>query len=140
MNPWAWNDRNPYYGTAFHLLDLDPGSDRATARARIEARRTRIRRSAERFPLFGQILSLAQINSAAQRLDSASARLSEELRTHRPEPPMDGPNELAILRELAEFALTEPAYRTALVDYQVLPKLLPPIATFPMLDEDEELS
>ncbi len=138
MNPWAWSDRNPYYGTAFHVLDLDPDSDRATARARIEARRTRIRRSAERFPMFGRILTVAQINSAAQRLESASERLPEELRTHRPEPEVVAPDELPILRELAEFAATSPIYDTPLVDYRILPKLLPPMDTFPMLDEDDQ--
>ncbi|UGT43286.1 hypothetical protein LTV02_07830 [Nocardia yamanashiensis] len=141
MNPWAWSDRNPYYGTAFHELDLAPDTQRATVRKRIEARRTRIRRSAARFPVFGRVLTVAEINSAAQRLDSASERLSDELRTHRPEPPVDAPEELSILRELSEFSSTALEYGTELVDYRVLPKLLPPMDSFPMLDEnDEELS
>lgn len=101
MNPWAWTARNPYYETAFQVLDLDPTADRPTARTRIAARRKRISYDASRFPLFGQSLSVAQVNAAEEQLATSPTRLAAELLTHRPEPEGD---DLAALTELLELS------------------------------------
>jgi hypothetical protein len=85
-NPWAWQDgRNPYQSTAFQVLALEVDvRGRAAIRAHIKARRQRVRNAPDRFPLFGRLLSEADINEAEQRLQDPRLRLLEELRTERP--------------------------------------------------------
>ncbi|MGV9413898.1 hypothetical protein ACWDOP_28705 [Nocardia sp. NPDC003693] len=129
MNPWAWRDRNPYYETAFQILDLDPGADRATTRARIAARRKRISYDAKRFPLFGEALTVAQINAAEEELATPLARLRADLLTHRPEAAGE---DLAELAELLEFSRTlsaapppPPGSTELRLRLSVLPALLP---------------
>ena len=131
MNPWSWHDRNPYYETAFQVLDVDPAADRATVRARIAARRKRISYDAKRFPLFGEILTVARINAAEEQLATPRTRLDAELLTHPVEP--DG-DDLAVLSALLELSRTLSAAResdTTLaqsdlhLDYRVLSDLLP---------------
>lgn len=100
MNPWAWTDRNPYYENAFQVLDLDPATDRASARARIAARRKRISYNPERFPLFGEPLSVARVNAAEEQLATTGGRIAAELLTH---PPEVGGDELPLLAELLEL-------------------------------------
>jgi hypothetical protein len=100
MNPWTWTDRNPYYETAFQVLDLDPAADRATARARITARRKRISYDPDRFPLFGEPLSVARVNAAEEQLATLDGRIAAELLTHPPE--ADG-EDLPLLTELLEL-------------------------------------
>lgn len=101
MNPWAWTGRNPYHCTAFQILGLDPSIDRTTIRSRIAARRKRIAYNAEGFPLFGETLSVAQVNAAEEELATPRTRLAAELLTHRPEP---GGSDLADLTELLELS------------------------------------
>ncbi|MEV6773283.1 hypothetical protein AB0N05_32075 [Nocardia sp. NPDC051030] len=133
MNPWAWRDRNPYYQTAFQVLDIEPTADRATVRSRIAARRKRISYDAKRFPLFGEILTVAQINAAEEQLATPRTRAAAELLTHRPEPAGD---DLADLTELLELSRTLSAATETgpaethtgsdlRIDYHVLPRLLP---------------
>ncbi len=131
MNPWSWHDRNPYYETAFQVLDVDPAADRATARARIASRRKRISYDAKRFPLFGEILTVARVNAAEEQLATPRTRLNAELLTHTAEP--DG-DDLATLSALLELSRTlsataessdSPAEGGLHLDYRVLPHLLP---------------
>jgi len=82
VNPWTWTGRNPYFETAFQVLDLDPTVDRATARTRIAARRKRISYDATRFPLFGATLSVADINAAEEQIATLAGRIAAELITH----------------------------------------------------------
>ncbi|MFE3194365.1 hypothetical protein ACFXHA_35550 [Nocardia sp. NPDC059240] len=132
MNLWAWRERNPYYETAFQVLDIDPTADRAMVRTRIAARRKRISYDAKRFPLFGEILDVPRINDAEQQLDTPRARLAAELITHRPEPEGEDLPELTELLELAGSLSTTTEYEAAAapsggleLDYRVLPRLLP---------------
>lgn len=141
MNPWAWHDRNPYYETAFQVLDIDPTADRATTRARITARRKRISYDAKRFPLFGEILTVARINAAEEQLATPQARLSAELLTHRPEPAGDDLAELTELLELSRSLSTAPEATHAethelRLDYSVLPGLLPSPTGEPSTEEE----
>jgi hypothetical protein len=85
VNPWTWTGRNPYFETAFQVLDLDPTVDRATARTRIVARRKRISYDAERFPLFDATLSAADVNAAEEQIATLAGRIAAELITHPPE-------------------------------------------------------
>jgi hypothetical protein len=84
-NPWAWQDgHNPYQSTAFQVLELDVNlRSRAAIRAHVKTRRQRVRNAPERFPLFGRVLSEADINEAEQRIQDPRLRLIEELRTER---------------------------------------------------------
>jgi hypothetical protein len=90
-NPWAWQDGfNPYRSTPFQLLDLDPTlAGRGLIRAHIERRHQRIKRVANRYPLFGRTLTVADINRAQEEIADAEGRLLAELLTHRPEPTGD---------------------------------------------------
>ncbi|GAB2687199.1 hypothetical protein GCM10027089_05190 [Nocardia thraciensis] len=150
-NLWEWRNDNPYYATAFQILDIDPTADRATARGRIAARRKRISFDAGRFPLFGRVLDLAQINSAEEQLATAETRLAHELLTHRPEAEGADLADLAELLELAESLADDrsPGEAAAAVpadgeqecpslDYRVLPLLMPPPPGDPKPYADEE--
>lgn len=97
MNPWTWTGRNPYFETAFQVLDLDPAVDRATARMRIVARRKRISYDAERFPLFGATVNAADVNAAEEQIATLAGRIAAELITH----PREG--EGADLASIAEL-------------------------------------
>jgi hypothetical protein len=97
VNPWTWTGRNPYLETAFQVLDLDPAVDRATARTRIAARRKRISYDAQRFPLFGAILTAADVNAAEEQIATPAGRIAAELITH---PREAGGDDLAGLTEL----------------------------------------
>ncbi|MFI6580197.1 hypothetical protein [Embleya sp. NPDC050493] len=112
-NPWAWQaGRNPYRGTAFQILDLDPDlAGRAAIKARVRKRRQRIARSADRFPVHGRVLGAAEVNAAEEALADPAGRLLAELLTHRPERPGPDPAEQA--EELAEeFAELDPPEST----------------------------
>ncbi|NKY57564.1 hypothetical protein [Nocardia flavorosea] len=133
MNPWSWNDRNPYYETAFQVLDVDPTADRATVRARIATRRRRIAYDAGRFPLFGETLTVARVNAAEEQLAAPRSRLAAELLTHPVGP--DG-DDLATLCEMLELSRALDAASNSgaapvqdhdlHLDYRVLSHLLPP--------------
>ncbi|MVU82249.1 hypothetical protein GPX89_34060 [Nocardia sp. ET3-3] len=132
MNLWAWRDRNPYYETAFQVLDIDPAADRATVRTRIAARRKRISYDAKRFPLFGEILDVPRINAAEEQLATPRTRLAAELLTHRTEPEGEDLPELTELLDLARTlsAAEDSGPHSAVdgaprLDYRVLPRLLP---------------
>ncbi|MEV0431755.1 hypothetical protein [Nocardia sp. NPDC050413] len=136
-NPWQWTGSNPYYSTAFQILDLDPTAGPSVARARIAARRKRIAFDPGRFPLFGAVLTVAQVNAADEQLGSPETRLAAELLTHRPVPAESEVAELAELQQLADeldAAVARDAEDAAEavpgavpgLNYQVLPKLLPP--------------
>jgi len=84
-NPWAWRGRNPYLATAFQVLNIDPGADRQTIRDAASIRRRRIASRPERFPLFGQTLSVTDINEAEEQLKTPRTRLLSELLTHQPD-------------------------------------------------------
>jgi hypothetical protein len=133
-NPWAWQDgRNPYRSTAFQVLALEVNvRGRAAIRAHVKARRQRVRNAPERFPLFGRLLSEADINEAEQRIQDPRLRLLEELRTHRPpakpvESDQDGVSELTVLgtrlAELAGPAAAPPTW----INVDALCQLVPPL-------------
>ncbi|GCE01638.1 hypothetical protein [Embleya hyalina] len=128
-NPWAWQaGRNPYRGTAFQILDLDPDlTGRAAIKAQVRKRRQRITRSADRFPVHGRVLAPAEVNAAEETLTDPAGRLAAELLTHRPERPGPDPGELA-----EEFAETEPPESAGPprigIDRRVLAGLVPPPA------------
>ncbi|WP_067699284.1 hypothetical protein [Nocardia jejuensis] len=145
MNLWAWHNRNPYYENAFQVLDVDPTADRATTRSRIAARRKRISYDAKRFPLFGEVLSVARVNAAEEQLATPRTRIAAELLTHRPE--AEG-EDLADLLELLELSRslsettdsTEPHAPGApaegfRIEHHVLPTLLPNPAAKPGTEE-----
>ncbi|MEU0933173.1 MULTISPECIES: hypothetical protein [unclassified Embleya] len=125
-NPWAWQaGRNPYRGTVFQILDLDPElAGRAAIKARVRKRRQRIARSADRFPVHGRVLSAAEVNAAEETLADPAGRLLAELLTHRPERPGPDPAELA-----EEFAETDPPESSGParigIDRRVLAGLVP---------------
>jgi hypothetical protein len=141
LNPWEWRDRNPYHATAFQILDLEPTADPATARARVAARRKRISFDAKRFPLFGELLTAAQINAAEEQLSTPETRLTAELLTHRLVPAgtdIADLSELLALAESLESAVAQDRAESAAdntdepmpentipLDYTVLPRLLP---------------
>jgi hypothetical protein len=132
VNPWTWTGRNPYFATAFQVLDLDPTVDRATARTRIVARRKRISYDAERFPLFGATLSAADVNAAEEQIATPAGRIAAELITHRREPEgadLAGLAELlGLFREWYERGANGGGDRedaASWLDLSVLPELLP---------------
>ncbi|MGO4750212.1 hypothetical protein AB4212_16580 [Streptomyces sp. 2MCAF27] len=88
-NPWAWRDgHNPYRATPFQVLALSPElSGRGAIRNHIRKRRQRIERRADRYPLFGRTLRVAEVNAAEDRIKDPALRLLAQLCTHRPEPP-----------------------------------------------------
>ncbi|AKH85767.1 hypothetical protein AA958_30090 [Streptomyces sp. CNQ-509] len=90
-NPWAWRDgHNPYRTTPFQVLALSPEvSGRAEIRNHVRKRRQRIERRADRYPLFGRTLRVAEVNAAEDRIKDPAARLLAELCTHRPERPAE---------------------------------------------------
>lgn len=90
-NPWAWRDgHNPYRTTPFQVLALSPEvSGRAEIRNHVRKRRQRIERRADRYPLFGRTLRVAEVNAAEDRIKDPAARLLAELCTHRPEQPAE---------------------------------------------------
>ncbi len=127
MNPWSWHGRNPYCETAFQVLDVDADADRATVRARIAARRKRISYDAKRFPLFGEILTVARINAAEEQLATPRTRLAAELLTHPTEPDGDDLAALSAMLELSRTlsTTTEADPTEHGLNYRVLPFLLP---------------
>ncbi|WP_406286420.1 hypothetical protein [Embleya sp. NBC_00896] len=128
-NPWAWQaGRNPYRGTAFQILDLDPDlAGRAAIKAQVRKRRQRITRSPERFPVHGRVLGAAEVNAAEETLADPAGRLIAELLTHRPERTGADPADLA--EEFAETDLPElPAPPRIGIDRRVLAVLVPPPA------------
>ena len=105
-NPWAWQDgRNPYRSTAFQVLGLGVEvRGRAAIRAHVKTRRQRVHNAPERYLLFGNPLTEADINEAEQRIQDPATRLLDELCTHRP-PPDSGwrnPENLAELTEIEQ--------------------------------------
>lgn len=145
-NPWMWRGHNPYLSTAFQLVDVGTDADSAAIRTRATVRRRRIEHAAERFPVFGRTLTVAEINEAEAQLGDPRGRLLNELLTHRPEAGVDAAelaDLLALLDEAGYFAPPEDADRTRrspvtdLLDPPVLSSLLPdPSArTFDPLEE-----
>ena len=92
-NPWAWRDgHNPYRTTPFQVLALSPEADgRGAIRNHVRKRRQRIERRADRYPLFGRTLRVAEVNAAEDRLKDPAQRLLAQLCTHWPEPPAARP-------------------------------------------------
>ncbi|WP_322768492.1 hypothetical protein [Frankia sp. Cr1] len=86
-SPWVWrNGWNPYRSNPFQVLDLPSDlTDRAEIRARIRRRRIRIERAAERYPLFGRTLQVADVNRAEEQISDVAGRLRAVLLSHRPE-------------------------------------------------------
>jgi hypothetical protein len=85
-NPWRWRDgHDPYHRTPLQVLGIAPDlTGRSAVRAAARRRRLRVERGADRFPLFGCPVELAEVNEAEQELTTATGRLLAELRTHRP--------------------------------------------------------
>jgi hypothetical protein len=85
-NPWAWREgRNPYRSTPFQVLDLPLDvRGRGAVKARVEKRRRRIASAPTRYPMFGKVLSEADVNAAEKEILDPESRLLAELRTHRP--------------------------------------------------------
>lgn len=86
-SPWEeWRpDQNPYRRTPFQILGLNLTlKGRGPIKAAIRQRRQRIQSTPERFRLFGELLDLAQVNEAEERILDPEARLYAELCTHRP--------------------------------------------------------
>jgi hypothetical protein len=71
--------------TAFQIVDVDPDADPRSIRTRATVRRRRIAHAADRFPVFGRTLTVAEINEAEEQLTAPRDRLLNELLTHRPE-------------------------------------------------------
>lgn len=84
-NPWTWDGGNPYRSTAFQIVDVDPDADSPSVRTRATVRRRRVAHAADRFPVFGRTLTVAEINEAEEQLTTPRDRLLNELLTHRPE-------------------------------------------------------
>lgn len=84
-NPWIWHGGNPYMSTAFQIVDVDPDADSPSVRTRATVRRRRVAHAADRFPVFGRTLTVAEINEAEEQLATPRGRLLNELLTHRPE-------------------------------------------------------
>jgi hypothetical protein len=134
-NPWAWQGHNPYLSTAFQIVDVDTDADSAAIRTRATVRRRRIAHAAERFPVFGRTLTVAEINEAEEQLGDPRGRLLNELLTHPPEVGDADPAELADLLEVLDDAGyfgspddTDRARRSPvadLLDPRVLSSLLP---------------
>ncbi|HEU5471084.1 MAG TPA: hypothetical protein VFV67_10555 [Actinophytocola sp.] len=154
-NVWAWEGGNPYLSTALQVVDVDPMADQSAVRTRANVRRRRIAHAADRFPLFGRTLTVAEINEAEERLGTPRGRLLAELLTHRPVTGDADPGELADLLDLLDTtgffelaaglgAQTAPRAVTDLhdtLDPRVLPAILPDpgARTFaPLLDDAAE--
>ena len=90
-NPWAWRDgHNPYRATPFQVLALGPDvQGRAAIRNHVRKRRQRIERRADRHPLFGRTLRVAEVNAAEDRIKDPVQRLLAQLCTHWPEQPAE---------------------------------------------------
>jgi hypothetical protein len=140
-NPWAWQSRNPYLSTAFQVIDVDPTADRPTTRTKAALRRRRISHAADRFPLFGRTLTVAELNEAEEQLTTPPGRLRNELLTHAPESGDTDQAELTGLLELLEEAGffapaarpgTLPADSGDLLDQKVLLALLPDPSAQPL--------
>jgi len=84
-NPWTWHGGNPYRTTAFQIVDVGPDADSPAVRTRATVRRRRVAHAADRFPVFGRTLTVAEINEAEEGLTTPRDRLLNELLTHRPE-------------------------------------------------------
>ena len=84
-NPWTWHGGNPYMSTAFQIVDVDPDADSPSVRTRATVRRRRVAHAADRFPVFGRTLTVAEINEAEEQLATPRDRLLNELLTHSPE-------------------------------------------------------
>jgi len=140
QNPWAWRPgHNPYRHTAFQILDLEPDlAGRAAIKARVRKRRQRITRGAERFPVHGKVIGVADVNAAEEEIADPATRLLAELLTHRPEAPGPDPAELA--EEFADLEPPDPpAPSRVVIDPGVLAALVPPPAArdFPPLWSEE---
>ncbi|MFE9645524.1 hypothetical protein ACFYO0_15740 [Streptomyces sp. NPDC006365] len=110
-NPWQWRDgHNPYYRTPLQILGLDPDrTGRAAVRAAARRRRLRVERGADRFPVFGRPLEIAEVNAAEEELLTPTGRLLAELRTHRPARHQEAELRAQLDELAAEFAsLPEP--------------------------------
>lgn len=86
-SPWEeWRPgQNPYRRTPFQILALPvTAKGRAAIKAVVRQRRQRIQNTPERFPLFGELLDVAAVNEAEERVLEPQARLYAELCTHRP--------------------------------------------------------
>jgi hypothetical protein len=130
---WAWQDgRNPYRTTAFQVLALGVNlRGRAAIRAHIKTRRQRVHNAPERFLLFGNTLTEADINEAEQRIQDPASRLLDELCTHRPPTGPEAPTEehraelSAIAAELESLA-PQGGVPPVTVNTTELARLVPP--------------
>jgi hypothetical protein len=145
-HPWRWlGGRNPYRRTAFQVLDLGPEvHGRGSIQRQVERRRARIRNAPGRHRLFGEELTEAEVNQAAQVLQDPEAWLYAELCTHQcHDVELDTGAAEALAKRLAELAVPEIEAGVALDRARllaVLPPLgqeaLPPVA--PWLDDDDK--
>jgi hypothetical protein len=136
-SPWEeWKQgHNPYRRTPFQILGLSATlKGRGPIRNAIRQRRQRIQNTPERFPLFGAVLDLAEVNEAEERILDPETRLYAELCTHRSRVVSidlkDVPSRLA--------EITPPIPDPQCVrDVQRLTRFVPPlrVRTFPTLIE-----
>jgi hypothetical protein len=130
-----WRDgKNPYRATPFQVLALDANlRGRAAIRRHIRARRLRIQGAPERFPLFGRILTEAEINEAEEQIQDPRTRLLAELRTHRPRSADVATDDLGA--RLAQLRLQPVAPPQMTANLTALSRLLPAPRerTFPRL-------
>lgn len=91
-NPWTWRDgQNPYRATPFQVLALSPDViGRGAILNHVRKRRQRIERRADRYPLFGRPLRVAEVNAAEEKIKDPTERLLAQLCTHWPERPAAG--------------------------------------------------
>jgi hypothetical protein len=131
MSRWDWRDgRNPYRSTAFQVLGLDVHvAGRAAIRAGIAARRQQVLEG--HVLLFGVPVTEADLAEAARRVQDPTARLLDELCTHRPPDGPEAPTgehlaELAAI--VAELESGAPRDRVAPVTVNTteLARLIPP--------------
>lgn len=136
-SPWEeWRSgHNPYRRTPFQILGLSVTmKGRGPVRQAIRQRRQRIQNTPERFPLFSELLDVAQVNEAEERILNPEARLYAELCTHRPRRTV--PDLKEVPARLAEISPQIP-HPQGVLDPQRLARFVPPLRerTFPALIE-----
>jgi len=128
-SPWdEWRPgRNPYRRTPFQILALPVTTKgRAAIKTAIRQRRQRIQNTPERFSLFGELLDVAAVNEAEERVLEPEARLYAELCTHRPRQTSIDFREQR--NDLAEITVPIPNV-SLVIDPARLARIVPPPAT-----------
>ncbi|MGH3828978.1 MAG: hypothetical protein ACRDRS_00785 [Pseudonocardiaceae bacterium] len=124
-SPWRWRrGENPYRYTAFNVLGLDPAPRKRRSFLAQVARRVQRAQFGE-LSLFGRRLDESEVHGAEQRLQNATDRVFEELRTHRPHPVQLVLNDLS--EQLGELEPTMPSRSPEImIDRAMLARLAPP--------------